>query len=237
MLTATWCRATFSWPGSDARTAIRWLSRCGVACLALGYAQAQQPPTAAGTGPAADFFALEERLLAADGMRFEFRVTAEGVIEADLQGALDIGPAADARLAASGTFDGQPVDLLLRTSGNQLELGNGTNVTRTATPAYLKEALVIGVTRMGVLHNLARLTAGAAPDHAAGGVRDWVTLGSFAADAGALSFDLTVAGEPAGSAALQVDSAGHPMLRRQTVEFPAGQMRVVERYSAFTTVE
>lgn len=225
-------------PGlGDARKAIRWLSSSGIACLALGCAQAQQPSTAAGTGPAADFFALEERLLAVDSMRFEFRATAEGVIEADLQGVFDIGPAADVRLAASGTFDGQPVDLLLRTSGNQLELGNGTNVTRMPTPAYLKEALVIGLTRMGILHNLARLTAGAAPDHAAGGVRDWVALGSFAADAGAPSFELTVAGEPAGSATLEVDSAGHPMLRRQTVEFPAGQMRVVERYSAFTTGE
>jgi hypothetical protein len=218
------------------RRALRRLACCGSLCVLLGVAVAQEP-SVSGAGPASEFFSLEERLLAAESLRLEFRVTAEGALEAALQGVLDIGPAADVRLRASGMFDGQPVDLLLRSSAGQVEFGNGTSVTQAPVPASLKEALVIGVTRMGILHNLARLTGGAAPDHAEGGVRDWVTVGTFVLDAGALAFDLTVAGQPAGSATLEIDSNGRPILRRQTVEFPAGQMRVVERYSAFTIVE
>jgi len=41
-------------------------------------------------------------------------------------------------------------------------------------PPEVREALVIGLTRMGILHNLARLVAGVPPDRASGGVRDWV---------------------------------------------------------------
>ena len=171
-------------------------------------------------------------MLAANEIAFDFHVTAEGAVGADLKGRLDIGSGAGARLVASGTFDGQPVELALRSDENQLEMANGARVTRTATPAQLKEALVIGVTRMGILHNLARLTGGLAPDHAEGGVRDWVTVGAFAPGANGIGFDLTVAGEPAGSAMLEIDAGGRPAIRRQTVDFPTGQMHVVERYSA-----
>jgi hypothetical protein len=111
----------------------------------------------------------------------------------------------------------------------------------------LKEALLLGLTRMGLLHNLARLTANAPPDHADVGVREWVTLSSFASDRTdpvnapipetfrhGISFELTVAEQRAGSAVLEIDAHGRPVIRRQTVEFPAGRMRVVERYSSVT---
>lgn len=217
------------------RKAVRLLWCGGIACLALGCADAGQDDSAVDSSdPAAEFFSLEERLLRADRIRFDFAITAEGAVEADIQGSLEVGPGADAELVASGMFAGQPADLRLRSNQNALEFGNGTSLERTETPAYLKDALVIGVTRMGILHNLARLTGTTAPDHAEGGVSDWVTVGRFAAGADSLSFDLTVAGEPAGSAVLVVDSNRLPTLRRQTVEFPSGQMRVVERYSGFT---
>jgi len=203
-------------------------------CMSVpAWSLGQAPPR---VGPAAVLAALEDRLLAADGIRFEFEVTAEGAIEADLRGMLEAS-AGEVRLTASGSFAGQAVELTLLADGDRLELGNGPELDRISTPAYLKEALVVGLTRMGILHNLARLSGATAPDHAEGGVRDWVTVGAFTADATAIAFDLTVAGEPAGSAALQLDSGGRPVLRRQTVEFPTGQMRVVERYSAFAIEE
>jgi len=45
-----------------------------------------------------------------------------------------------------------------------------------------------------------------------------------------LSFAITVAGEPAGHAVLEIGPGGLPLERRQTVLFPSGEMRVVERY-------
>jgi hypothetical protein len=210
----------------------RWLILVCMSVPASSVGQVEPPRQ----GPGAVLAALEDRLLAADGIRFEFEVTAEGAIEADLRGMLEAS-AGEVRLTAAGSFAGQAVDLTLLADGDRLELGNGPELDRIPTPAYLNEALVIGLTRMGILHNLARLTGGTAPDHAGGGIRDWVTVGAVTADADTIAFDLTVAGEPAGSAALQIDSGGRPVLRRQTVEFSTGQMRVVERYSAFTIDE
>lgn len=187
----------------------------------------------AAMNPAAEFDSLEQRLSSAAAVRVNFDITAEGVIVADLRGSLSIS-GDQIQLTASGTFAGESVELTLRSDGEQLELAAGVDRVSTATPAHLKESLLIGFTRMGILHNLARLTETAVPDHADGGARDWVTVGSFGsgdADGVEISFDLAVAGEPAGSAILAVDSQGRPTLRRQTVEFPSGQMRVVERYS------
>lgn len=211
---------------------------CTLLMLVLGCGTAERPEQASSSvGPADVFSALEDRLLNAVIVRFDFHVNAQGAFEADLRGALNIGPEKQVQLTASGHFGGQPVDLLLRSEGEEFEFGNQTNRPIAARPAYLEEALLIGLTRMGILHNLARLTSASAPDHADGGVREWVTVGSFAAGSGnsdTLSFDLTVAGQPAGSASLEIDSQGRPIVRQQTVQFPSGDMRVVERYSAFT---
>jgi hypothetical protein len=87
---------------------------------------------------------------------------------------------------------------------------------------------------MGVLHNLARLTEAAPPDHSEGGVREGVTVGGFAADSEGISFDLMVDGEPVGSATLQLDENGLPSVRRQSVTFPDGEMVVTETYRSVT---
>jgi len=41
---------------------------------------------------------------------------------------------------------------------------------------------------------------------------------------------MTVAGEPVGSASLEIGFDGIPLVRRQTVRFPTGEMRVLEEY-------
>ena len=182
--------------------------------------------------PASEFSDLERRLLAARSVRLDYHVTAEGAFEADIQGTLDIAVDGTS-LTGSGHFGGQPVDLMLRTEGDEYVYGNGADRTTAVTPPALTEALIVGLTRMGILHNLARLTAGAAPDHADGGVGDWVTVDGFELEpeSSALRFDLTVAGQPSGSASLEIGPEGGPVGRRQTVSFPSGEMRVVERYS------
>src|SRR5690606_29242932 len=77
---------------------------------------------------------------------------------------------------ADGLFE---VDARLRlvSDGTRMVGGRSAEVgfDEPTAPA-LREALAVGFMRMGLLHNVARLFAGAAPDHAEGGVTDWVEV-------------------------------------------------------------
>ena len=106
--------------------------------------------------------------------------------------------------------------------------------------------LLVGFTRMGILHNVAVLTRGAGPDHADGSADDWVRVENFR-DAGerevegaavsGVTFDLMVDGEPSGTGTLWLAvSDGLPVRRDQVVLFPEGEMRVVETYSEIRVI-
>lgn len=184
--------------------------------------------------PEALFFGLEDRLTSAQYVHVDFAVKAEGAIEVDLAGGFDLGPGETLHLSADGHFNNEPADLRLWSDGSTLQATNGVESTSEPTPAALGEAVVVGFTRMGILHNLARLTGATAPDHAAGGIREWVTVEGFSRDGespAAAAFELTVAAQPAGSATLEFDPEGLPVARYQTVRFPNGEMRVEERYT------
>jgi hypothetical protein len=218
----------------DLRSADKLLT-CMSLLLALGCSPSGPAEKHTGEGdPATPFRRLEERLLAAGTIHLDFHVIAEGAVAAELRGELDITPAGAIRLAAAGHFNDRPAALSLESRDGQYTFGNGPRLTTAPAPPHLREALLVGFTRMGILHNLARLTSGAPPDHAEGGVKEWVSASSFAVDttaSTAVAFELNVAGEPAGSASLVVDARGLPLVRRQTVRFPGGEMRVRERYS------
>lgn len=184
--------------------------------------------------PAARMAELESRLLDARRAALDFRVTAEGAAAIEVAGHLRREEGGGVELRAEGTFGGRTVDLLLRTEGDRYEFGNGPERATAPVPPALWEALVLGFTRMGVLHNLARLSGNAPPDHAEGGVGEWVVVDGFDHADDALTFDITVAGQPSGSASLELGLDGLPHLRRQSVRFPNGEMRVVERYTEVT---
>lgn len=193
----------------------------------------QESESASG-GAAAAFSGLETRLMDARTVRLGFDITSEGAFESDLRGTLAITGDDRVELVASGTFGGQAVDLKASSDGRGFTYGNGDGLRTGAIPPRLKEALLIGLTRMGLLHNLAVLTANSPPDRAEGGVREWVRVHDFGWSADvppAARFSIEVAGTPVGSASLGLDPDGNPVIRRQTVQFPQGEMRVVERYS------
>ncbi|MCA9648968.1 MAG: hypothetical protein H6712_32330 [Myxococcales bacterium] len=182
------------------------------------------------------FQELEQRLLA-EGTRLRFHITAEGAVEVDLRGELRVDDELDLRV--KGLFAGEAYELRLWTQGDLLLGGPvGTPAFEQPRPAALAPAIVVGLTRMGLLHNIAVLIAGAPPDHGEGGVEQWVqTVGHHRVEAGAeegehegLSFDLVVAGQPSGTATLWLDEDGQPRRRMQAVAFPDGEMRVIERY-------
>lgn len=149
-------------------------------------------------------------------------------------------------LSANGKFGDKVFDLHLHGDGKTLEGTNGTTKLDLPQPPALKEALVIGLVRMGILHNLAVLISARPPDHADGGVQDWVQTESVvlgakvgpeqpteeAPDQEAMSFGLVVAGADAGNATLWWNPTTKlPLERHQVVDFPEGQMVVRETYT------
>lgn len=185
------------------------------------------------------FRELEERLLQAPELYMTTRVTSDGAFESSLEGKVELRQGNVASIDVEGTFAG-PADLTLSSDGSRLTGGSAAGGFDVATPGHLNEAIVIGLTRMGILHNLARLTAGQPPDHMDGGVQDWVQVvdveksmveGEMGRSQARYDFALVVAGQRSGTARLWVDlSTGLPLRREQTVQFDTGEMRVVEIY-------
>ena len=187
--------------------------------------------------PGEVFEGIERRLLS-ERMVLRFHVTSSGAFAADLQGELELQDDNVLSLKAAGTFGEQDVELRLDSDGTSMTGGNGVQNFDEETPAALRESVALGLTRMGILHNLARLTAGSVPDHAAEGVGDWLvaseirTGDSTASSPEHIVFDILVTGIKTASAELEVDASnGLPSRRLQTVRFPGGEMNVVEEYS------
>ncbi len=180
---------------------------------------------------AAQFHSLENKYLDAEELSLSFRVTATGAVQAAIEGSLRKTAAGSIYLAAIGTFAGQDIDLIAEQNEEELRFGARSNPQTVEPASHLWEALVLGFTRMGILHNIATLSAGAAPDHSGGGVNEWVVVENVLRDAQTYSFAIIVAGQPSGSAKLVVDAEEIPILREQIVAFPGGEMQVEEAYS------
>jgi hypothetical protein len=195
-------------------------------------------PLACCGDPGREFAQLEEELLQRPELRVSFHITSQGAFAAELEGVLTLGAGSGTSLVAEGTFGDEPVTLSLSTSEGQMSGGSQERTFQEPLPNGMREALVIGLTRMGLLHNLARLVAGAPPDRADGTVREWVEVRgvSWAASTEdapgtrGIHFHIWVAGQPAGEATLWLGEGGLPVFREQVVRFPGGEMRVVERY-------
>lgn len=182
---------------------------------------------------------LESRLLDTDPLRVRFDVESTGLIASNLRGSVSMsGDSVD--LTAAGEFAGQPQSLRLLADPDVIHVGPPEDPIAADGAPGLRESIVIGLTRMGILHNLARLTANATPDHMRGGVRQWVRVDSLAwgpeetldgRPARSLDFRIIVDGADAGSARLYLDQeTGLPLQRLQTVRFPQGDMEVTETY-------
>ena len=194
--------------------------------------------------PRALFDALEQRLLRSERVHVELTVTSDAVFPSDLAGTLALGPGHAVALVFAGTFgeDAQEIELSASDATMALRAG-GADGFRQETPPALREGLLIGLTRMGLLHNMAMLIAGQPPDRTDGTVRDWVQVSGFATgptaavegrSARPVRFDIAVSGQPVGEATLWLDTqTGLPVARDQMVRFPDGEMRVRERYLRF----
>jgi hypothetical protein len=190
---------------------------------------------------------VEETLLRFDFV-LRFDIEAEGAVTSHLVGELR-SRGETMSLRARGTFGDDVVELSLECDGERLRGSNGTTKLDLPQPVALEEAMVIGLTRMGLLHNLAVLIGARPPDHGEGGAREWVRAEEIASGAltgpeapseavrreplQAMSFRVVVAEHHAGDATLWWDPASKlPIERHQVVRFPGGEMRVRESYAA-----
>ena len=178
----------------------------------------------------------EERLTESASTRVDFIVTASGSVEGNLTGSLLLGDDGQARLSSGGVLRGEEVELLLVSDGARMRMTNGIDTVEAATPPALKEALVLGLTRTGVIHNILRLAELLPPDHAEGRVDSWVRAADVRREErGNLAFNVQTEGET-GEAVILYMAPGTelPGERQQTFRFPEGESSVTEIYSAIS---
>lgn len=190
------------------------------------------------------FERLEQALLAARHVRIESQAVAQGAFQAQLAGRVELRPANHLRLRYAGRFGDAVQVLELDGDADGLRLARNDQGTAVAAAPETNRAVLLGLTRMGLMHNLARLTGLHAPDRAAGGVADWVQVrrlrylppreAAAGPSALALAFDIHVGGRRTAQAVLWLDEETELPLRRvQTVRFAQGTMTVEEDYGEF----
>src|SRR5438067_8102686 len=159
------------------------------------------------------FQTMERKLLAAMPMQLEVTSHAEGAIKAAAITDVSVGPAT--RLHAKGSWLGKPFE---------------KSYDQPTTPG-LRDAVVLGLTRMGLLHNVANLTEDLPPDHADKDVRTWLQAVNFRRVKGGVSYAIQIDGKDRGETTLLIDpKTKMPRKRTEVVHFPGGDMRVTETY-------
>ncbi|MCA1828071.1 MAG: hypothetical protein ABR567_02600 [Myxococcales bacterium] len=158
------------------------------------------------------FQTMERKLLSAMPLQLEVRSHAEGAVRADATSDVSVGPAT--RVHAKGAFMGTPFE---------------RDFDERTTPD-LRDGLVIGLSRMGLLHNVVNLSQGNGIDHASGGAREWLEPVNFRRVKGGVAYRLRVNGKETSAVTLLIDSKQRPKKRTMVVHFPGGDMRVTETY-------
>ena len=221
---------------------VAFLSAAGLGASAIAQERTREiyPAETARRG----FEALEKKLLEARTVHIDGSITAEGTIAVEMAGSLKLQRGNLVSEWFEGEFAGESRKAFVVSDGKQMRGGDsGGKEFSATTPDALAEALIVGATRMGLLHNIAMLGAGVPPEHSDGGVGDRVRVGEFkwVTDSALdgflvrhIAFDLFVNDEKSARVEMWVRREnGMPVKRLQVVEFESGEMRVTESYSRF----
>jgi hypothetical protein len=217
--------------------------RANLLCLAVlllgGCARRFDPlPVPRGTPAGTDRLrALEDKLERARTVRIHGRLRSRGLITTDFSGILALGSENRARLELKGEMQGKPAEARLVSDGRTLVIRGETRIEKP-TPVGLDAALIIGLTRLGLLHNVVRIAAGETPDHADGTVRKWLTVGDVSTTPSGggerLAWTISMNGERVGEANLWLDGkTGLPLRKLVLAHTPAGEFLAEESYDAF----
>ena len=224
-------------------SAARLLAAWHRGALALALLLGAPAAGAADEDPVQLMSALEARLIHARHVLIEAQIEARGAIAASLTGRTELFDRNRARAEYHGQFAAAPADLSFEIDSRITQLRSGAAQRAEPTGPEANRALIVGLTRMGLLHDLARLHELKPPDHAAGGADGWIRLDSFRPTTyvlggdleGAMSFGFdVVVGNAVSPARVWLDpDSGLPRRRQITVHFPQGDMTVVEDYLRF----
>lgn len=185
--------------------------------------------------PIAAFGGLEEQLGAARRVEITTQIQSVGYFQADLTATYDIERELKVSIAVEGTVAGNPVSA--KWTSHDIRDDRDTDIQ---SPVWA-DAVLIGITRMGALHNLARILEKQDPDHGNGDVRTWVEVDQIVWKGDeprtqTLEFDIIVSGIPSAEGELTLDTRGLPLRREQLVSFDGVAMRVVEHYDRFELI-
>jgi outer membrane lipoprotein-sorting protein len=198
------------------------------------------------------FDKMEANLMKIKNRRLKFRTEATGALTGTFEGEIIFKKGNVMDYRAWGKFAGRDHKLFLLCDGTKLRGGGENSPFEMAAPAGLRPGILIGLARMGLMHNIARLTSNKPPERTDGSVYKWLVVqdAKYAKDhapdtpqAGAtlkqnnkklvvIFFKLGVENEKnAGDVELWIDTKTNlPAYRTITVHFPQGDMFVTEKY-------
>ncbi len=213
-------------------------------CLA-GCAAGPQPIPAGAS--AADRLAASERtLLNAKGLTGTFDIESQGENFSKFTGTLELGEGNALKLIAAGSYKSDAVQLELDSrdaTGTNRSTTRGASVSSHRDPpaAKLREAVALGLSRMGLLHSLVVLSGDRTVDKAEGGADAWVQAVDVKRGAAQtineqpctrVEFGIQLSGQRLGEASVCIaDATGLPLARTQTVHFPSGDMTQTETFT------
>lgn len=220
------------------------MKKLALLTLLAGCASGPRPVPSSAT--AAERLALtESALLGAKGLTGTFEIDAKGANAAHLTGTLELIDGNALHLVAEGHFKSEAVQLEVDSrdptgTGRITTKGPSVSSHRDPPATRLREAVSVALARMGLMHNLARLSMDEPLEKTEGGVTEWLkaldpkdgaseTINGEACKR--VEFALQVDGLRTGDASLCIaDATALPLQRNLTVHFPTGDMTVSETF-------
>ena len=174
----------------------------------------------ASAGPMLD---IEKKFLSQFSL--SFTINSVGIIQSNLFGEFRYCKE-EIDLDVRGEIFGDEILLGLQTNDQDLVLKS----VKISRPTYLVEAMIVGFARMGLFHNIVRLSGGHSPDRADVGIEKWINIPVVVQSGDELIFDLFLADRKASRTKLLLDTRDLPVKRTQTIYFGDEELEVTELY-------
>lgn len=186
----------------------------------------------------------EDILTHAKNLNGTFELSSQGENAGTFKGSLTLLEENKLKLTAEGSFKGEYAYVELDSRDGAINRtstrGAAANTHRDLPSPALREALAIGLMRMGLMHNVVTLSSDESVARREGGVDSWVKTGEPSpggtdnVDGVActrVDFSVLVEGHNMGNASLCIaDATGLPIARTSTIHFPTGDMTLTEKF-------